>query len=394
MRVNGDFLEVESFQKNKAGNIVCGDSFLFTKYKEEGRVICVLSDGLGSGMKASVLSTITASMLLNFSKMNENITDSCESVLKTLPKDTIRRISYSTFCLCDIDCFGNVKIAEYETPSFYLFRGSKLVSVSKRQIPVVREDLENTRLWISEFAMQKEDRIVFYSDGVSQSGMGNRSMPFGWEEGACEFISGIIETNQDISAKELSKRVVLKAEQNDCEKLKDDASCCVLYMRKPRNLLVCTGPPYDEKNDKYLGTRVSEFSGKKIICGGTTAQIISRETGRTIQVDINNLERELPPASIMEDIDLITEGILTLSKVERLLAGEEIIKENRNGPAERLLRLLADSDKITFLVGTRINTAHQDPSLPVELEIRRNVVKKIKILLEEKWLKDVDITYI
>lgn len=394
MRVNGDFLEVESFQKNKSGNIVCGDSFLSNKFKEEGRVISVLSDGLGSGIKASVLSTITASMLLNFSKMNEDIMDSCASLLKTLPKDTFRRISYSTFCICDIDCLGNVKIAEYETPSFYLFRGSKLESVNKRQIPVEREDLENTSLWISEFTMQKEDRIVFYSDGVSQSGMGSRLMPFGWEEGAGEYISGILEANPGISAKELSKRVVLKAEQNDSEKLKDDASCCVLYMRKPRNLLVCTGPPYDEKNDKYLGNKVTGFLGKKIICGGTTAQIISRETGRSIQVDINNIERELPPASIMEDIDLITEGILTLSKVERLLAGEEIIKENRNGPAERLLRLLADSDKITFLVGTRINTAHQDPSLPVELEIRRNVAKKIKILLEEKWLKDVDITYL
>ncbi len=394
MRVNGDFLEVESFQKNKSGNLVCGDSFLSNKFKEEGRVISVLSDGLGSGIKASVLSTITASMLLNFAKMNENITDSCASLLKTLPQDTVRRISYSTFCLCEIDRLGNVKIAEYETPSFNLFRGSKLISVSKRHIPVERDDLENTFLWISEFTMQKEDRIVFFSDGVSQSGMGSRLMPFGWEDGAYEYISGLIETNRGISAKELSKRVVLKAEQNDSEKLKDDASCCVIYMRQPRNLLVCTGPPYNEKNDNLLGLRVKEFDGKKIICGGTTAQIISRETGCSIKTDINTLERELPPVSTMEGIDLITEGILTLSKLERLLSGEESYKENRTGAAERLLNMLADSDKITFLVGTRINNAHQDPSLPVELEIRRNVVKKIKSLLEEKWLKDVDLIFL
>lgn len=394
MRVNGDFLEVESFQKNKAGNLVCGDSFLSNKFKEEGRVISVLSDGLGSGIKASVLSTITASMLLNFAKLNENITDCCASLLKTLPQDTFRRISYSTFCLCEIDRLGNVKIAEYETPSFNLFRGSKLKSVSKRQIPVERDDLENTCLWISEFTMEKEDRIVFYSDGVSQSGMGSRLMPLGWEERVSEYISEIISANPKISAKELSNRIVLKAEQNDSEKLKDDASCCVIYMRQPRNMLVCTGPPYNEKNDKYLGVRVKEFEGKKIICGGTTAQIISRETGYSIKTDINTFERELPPISTMEGIDLITEGILTLSKLERLLAGEESYKENRTGPAERILNMLADSDKITFLVGTRINTAHQDPLLPVELEIRRNVVKKIKSLLEEKWLKDVDLIFL
>ncbi len=393
MRVNGDFLEVEYCQKNKAGNIVCGDSFVSHKFKEEGRVISVLSDGLGSGIKASVLSTITASMLLNFSMMNEDIMDSAASVLKTLPKDVVRKISYSTFCLCDIDCFGNVRIAEYESPSFYLYRNSGFVGISKKKIPVERDDLENTHLWISEFTMQKEDRIIFFSDGVSQSGMGNRNMPFGWEEGISDFIASQIKNRGDISAKELSQRIVLKAEQNDSMMLKDDTSCCVIYMRRPRNLLICTGPPYDENNDNHLSNIVSEFPGKKVICGGTTAQIIGRETGRTIKTDMNSAGRDLPPVSSMEGIDLITEGILTLSKIERLLSGDET-DSRKDGPAGRLLKLLEDSDKITFIVGTRINIAHQDPTLPVELEIRRNIVKKIKQLLETKWLKDVNITYI
>lgn len=394
MRVNGDFLEVEYCQKNKAGNIVCGDSFLSHKFKEEGRVISVLSDGLGSGIKASVLSTLTASMLLNFSMMNEDVMDSAAVLLKTLPKDAVRKISYSTFCICDVDCFGNVRIAEYESPSFYLYRNSGFVDVPKTKIPIEREDLENTSLWLSEFTMQKEDRIIFFSDGVSQSGMGNRTMPFGWEDGAKAFISGQIRSRFDISAKELSQRVVQRAEQNDGMVLKDDTSCCVIYMRKPRNLLISTGPPYDEKNDNHLSNLITEFPGRKIICGGTTAQIISRETGRQIMLDMNSLGRDLPPLSTMEGIDLVTEGILTLSKIESLLAEEDGLTRREEGPAGELLKLLADSDKITFIVGTRINTAHQDPTLPVELEIRRNVVKKIKYLLESKWLKDVDIMYI
>ena len=108
---------------------------------------------------------------------------------------------------------------------------------------------------------------------------------------------------------------------------------------------------------------------------------------------MNSAGRDLPPVSSMEGIDLITEGILTLSKIERLLSGDET-DSRKDGPAGRLLKLLEDSDKITFIVGTRINIAHQDPTLPVELEIRRNIVKKIKQLLETKWLKDVNITYI
>ena len=394
MRVNGDFIEVDCFQKNKGDNIVCGDSFVSHKFKEEGRVISVLSDGLGSGIKASVLSTMTSSMLLNFSMMNEDITAAAASIIKTLPRDEVRKISYSTFCLCDIDCFGNTRIAEYENPAYYLFRGGQFVDVEKKRIPVERDDMGQTAMWLSEFAMEKEDRIIFFSDGVSQSGMGNRNMPFGWEEGAKAFIRECVARNPSISAKELARKVVIESEKNDGYTLKDDTSCCVIYMRKPRNLLICTGPPFDEKNDAYLSKLVTEFPGRKIICGGTTANILSRETGREITLDMEMMEPALPPASRMEGIDLITEGILTLSRVESLLSGDGGDGQRRGGPADQILQMLADSDKITFLVGTRINIAHQDPTLPVELEIRRNVVKKIKYLLETKWLKDVDITYL
>ena len=114
-----------------------------------------------------------------------------------------------------------------------------------------------------------------------------------------------------------------------------------------------------------------------------------------IGVDLAEMDitdKELPPLSYMEGIDLITEGILTLSKVERLLT--QGVPEKSQGPANDLVNLIQNSDKITFIVGTRINVAHQDPNLPVELEIRRNVVKKIKYLLETKFLKDVEITYL
>ena len=183
MRNNGNFIEVDFFQKNKAGNVVCGDCFMSQKLKGEGRVISVLSDGLGSGIKACVLSTMTATMAMNFTAMNESILRTSTSIMNTLPKDMVRKISYSTFCICDIDCFGNVKIIEYETPSYYLYRNGRFVNISKEKIPVEREDLENTFLWISEFTLEKEDRIIFFSDGVSQSGMGTAKMPFGWKTG-------------------------------------------------------------------------------------------------------------------------------------------------------------------------------------------------------------------
>ncbi len=394
LRTRENFIEVECFQKNKAGNIVCGDCFRSHKMKDEGRAVSVLSDGLGSGIKASVLSTMTASMALNFSIMNEDIIAASQSIIKTLPKDQVRKISYSTFSICDIDCFGHVRLVEYEAPSFLLYRNGAFVDIPKAVIPVDREDeMAGTSLWISEFAMEKEDRIIFFSDGVSQSGMGSMGMPFGWSDGVKDFISATISGTQDISASALARKIVVQAEKNDGHAAKDDTSCCVIYMRKPRNLLVCTGPPYDEKNDKTLSRRVREFNGKKVICGGTTAHILSREWNTPIELDMNIVDRELPPISRIEGVDLVTEGILTMGKVERILTSGERDRQ-KEGPAEQMVKLLLNSDKITFLVGTKINMAHQDPTLPVELEIRRNVVKKIKSLLEAKYLKDVEIVYI
>lgn len=394
MKTGEIFIEIDHFQKNKSGNWVCGDSFMCQKLKGEGRIICVLSDGLGSGIKASVLSTLTATLAMNYTAMNENILRTARCIIETLPEDTNKKISYSTFCIIDMDCFGHAKIIEYESPSFYLIRDRKVCEIPKQKVSIDRNDIQDTFLFISEITLQKEDRLVCFSDGVNQSGMGSSHLPEGWGINAGPYICEIIRQNPEISAKELSRKIVIQAEKNDGYQLKDDTSCCVAYVRTPRNLLICTGPPYDAKNDKYLAGRVQEFSGKKIICGGTTASIIARELHLSLQAGDKTREQSLPPVSHMESIDLVTEGILTLSQVERLLSNETSSIPVHGNAAEQIVRMLQNSDKIKFLVGTCINVAHQDPNLPVELEIRRNVVKKIKFLLETKWLKDVEIIYL
>lgn len=184
IKENEIFIEVDCFQKNKAGNIVCGDSFMSQRLQDEDRIISVLSDGLGSGIKACVLSTMTATMAMNYTAMNESILQTALSIINTLPQDMVRKISYSTFCIFDIDCFGNTKVIEYESPDVCLFRRGEFIEIPKKKIPVEREDLENTFLWVSEFNWKKEDRLICFSDGVSQSGMGNANMPFGWGSGS------------------------------------------------------------------------------------------------------------------------------------------------------------------------------------------------------------------
>lgn len=386
------FTEVGHFQKNKAGNTLCGDSFLSRKLKEEGRILCVLSDGLGSGVKAGVLSSMAATMAIRYTALNQSVVSTARSVIDTLPPDREKGISYATFCLLDIDCFGNVRAAEYDTPPFYLFRQGKPVEIPREKLPLRRDGLPESTLQISAFRLEKEDRLIFFTDGISQSGMGSERYPAGWESGIVPYLSDFLQRQPFASAEEIARRLVVQAEKNDGYRLLDDASCCVIYNRTPRNLLICTGPPYDPKNDGYLAGRFKEFRGKKVICGGTTARIISRELGIPVIAGDRTEGSSLPPVSRMDGAELVTEGILTLSRTERLLSAQEEAKES--GAAGQLLRLIHNSDKIVFLVGTCINTAHQDPGLPVELEIRRNVVRKIKYLLETKFLKDVEISYL
>ncbi len=392
------FIEVGCYQNNKHKNIVCGDSVLLRKCTGENRNIAVLSDGLGSGVKANVLSTMTASMAMNFRVRHEPIVRTVQSIMNTLPVDSVRNISYSTFTIVDVDSNGEAKIVEYDNPPLILVRNGKVEEIKGSDTIIHRGDnnanLEERRLKLSDITLQKEDRIIFFSDGVTQSGIGNMDMPFGWGESVYEFIEDILKEQPNISARELSMKIVKQAELNDILRPKDDTSCVVMYVRQPRKLLICTGPPFSETKDKYLAEIVSSYEGKKIVCGGTTSQILSRELKKEITVNIDDIVAGLPPKSEMEGIDLMTEGIITLGALVEILRQGPPTDLSGQGPAWDMLRMILDADIIDLLVGTKINVAHQDPSLPVELEIRRNVVKNIASLLENKFMKDVKMQFI
>lgn len=392
------FIEIGSYQLNKYGNIVCGDSIMLHKSVKENRTIAVMSDGLGSGVKANVLSTMTASMALNFRVRREPIIRTVKTIMDTLPVDSVRNISYSTFTIVDIDSDGKAMIVEYDNPPLILIRDNKVTNLVT-QDTIIKSKISETSsddriIKMSDLELQKEDRLIFFSDGVTQSGIGNMNMPFGWGDDVNDFILDILKENPFISARELSRKIVKQSELNDILKPKDDTSCVVFYVRQPRKLLICTGPPFTEEKDKYLGEIVKNYQGKKIVCGGTTSKIVARELNREIIVDINNVISALPPSSQMDGVDLITEGIITLGSLAELL--EKGVPKNLigKGPDWDMFRMILDADIIDIVAGTKINIAHQDPSLPVELEIRRNVVKRLAALLEGKYMKDVKLQFI
>jgi hypothetical protein len=402
----GTFVEVGHYQLFKSGEAAGGDSFLSQKQHGDGRVITVLSDGLGSGIKASVLSTLTATMAMKFVAADIPIKRAASIIMKTLPVCKHRGISYATFTLVDIEPTSAVRIIEYDNPAYVLVRENTVIDAIKQCSVIERKGERgapprDATLFYSAFNAKAGDRLVFFSDGVTQSGMGTRDLPLGWGYERVErFILGAIARDPGVSARELAREIVQEAMIHDVYQAKDDITCGVIYFRHPRDLLIMTGPPINRERDAEMARDFSAFSGRKIVCGGTTATILSRLLGKPVSLNLRHIDPEIPPVSQMEGADLITEGIITLGRVAEILErgvanaeGNAVERERDNG-ARRIVEMLLDSDRIRFVVGTRINEAHQDPNMPVGLEIRRNVVQKIQKLLVESYLKDVTVRYV
>ena len=388
------FIEVDSCQRAKHGQFISGDVFLSRKVEPEGRIISVLSDGLGSGVKASVLASMTATMALKFTASAMDMHRSAEIIMDTLPICSVRKISYSTFTVVDMASTGQTRIIEHGNPPFLLVRPKGESIVEKTDVRPKR--WEDRVISFSSFDVQREDRIIFFSDGITQAGMGEYRTPLGWGLQSVEkFVREKIARYPDISARELSRLLVAKAEEVDGLSAKDDITCGVVYFRSPRQLLVMTGAPFNRAHDQDLAKMAERTPGRKAICGGTTANIISRLLNRAIQIDMRQqVDPKVPPSARMEGFELVTEGTLTLGEVLRLLE-EGFDPENvRTNAAVRLANMLLDSDIVKFAVGTRINEAHQDPNIPVELDLRRNIVKRIARVLEDKHMKRVLIQYL
>jgi hypothetical protein len=388
------FIEVDSYQRAKHGQFISGDVFLSRKVEPEGRMISVLSDGLGSGVKASVLASMTATMALKFTASPMDIHDSAEIIMDTLPICSVRKISYSTFTVVDMAGSGETRIIEHGNPPFLLIRPNGELHVEKTEVRPKR--WEDRVISFSNFDVQREDRIIFFSDGITQAGMGEYRTPLGWGlESVDKFVREKIDRYPHISARELSRSLVARAEEVDGQSAKDDITCGVVYFRSPRQLLVMTGAPFNRAHDTDLARMAEHTPGRKVICGGTTANIISRMLNRPIQIDMRQqLHSKVPPSARMDGFDLVTEGTLTLGEVLRLLEQGFAPEEMRSNAAVRLATMLLDSDIVKFAVGTRINEAHQDPNIPVELDLRRNIVKRIARVLESKHMKRVLIQYL
>ncbi len=388
-------VEIDVQQKRPRGENACGDVFQSSIVREEGRTILVLSDGIGHGIKASVLATLTATMALKYTQLHTKPEIAARIIMETLPKSDEKE-SYATFTIIEIEDDGNVRIVNYDNPFVLLIRNGVTIQPKEYQLTIRGEENQGKVLHISEFLARKEDRLIFTSDGVEQSGLGNQRYPMGWgSERLEEFVTSQVKRIPNISATKLARKIINQAAMNDDFSVKDDVTCGVIYFRQPRNFMLITGPPFYKIKDFDFVERIKDFNGKKIICGGTTAEIIARELNLEVEIQHGNKDLDkLPPSAQMDGFEMVTEGILTLGKVEEILENYDSDTRPGDTPPEQVVKLLLQHDSIDIIVGTRINWAHQDPDQPLELELRKFVVKRITKILIHKFFKKVKIEYV
>lgn len=365
------FVEVSHQSLNKKGEELCGDKV--EVFQSDGRNIIVLADGLGSGVKANILATLTSKIAITMLRKGADIEEVVETIAHTLPVCKVRNIAYSTFTVIEIDEYLHCKVFESENPPFFFLRGGEILKPEKKQVQIMDKTIV-----LTEMQLQEEDVIYICSDGVIHAGVG-QMLNFGWQ---WPHVADYIKKKGDLNAGFLCQRLI-----NACDELYegmpgDDTTIVTLKIRQPVKVLLFTGPPLDPDKDNALVQKFVHSPGKKVVCGGTAANIVSRELGREIRTSLDYADISLPPTAIIDGIDLVTEGVLTLQRtiemIDKYSEGSlDIDTIGTDGGSQLFDALISQGTHIEFWVGKAMNTAHQDPDFPIELSIKMNLVEAL-----------------
>lgn len=357
-------------QINKRGEELCGDSFVFSRTTDS--VTMVLSDGLGSGVKANILGTLTTQIAMHMLENDLPLEEVVQTLTETLPVDKEREMAYSTFAIAQFFDAGTAWVFEFDTPHVILIRNNRV-----EPLDYTDQELKEKRIQRVEFALKDGDWIVFFSDGVLNAGIGGvYPLGWGWDQSA-QFVGQ--KAHPGLTAEGFAERIAATVDELYAGNVGDDVSIIVIKVRKKLFATILTGPPENRHNDEAAVRRLISRMGHHAVCGGTTAKIVARHLGKELEVDLSTMTGSVPPLGKIEGIDIVTEGILTLTRVNNLLksgATKEMVKFQNNGAAN-LIRLLLDTDSIQFLVGQAVNPAHQNPELPQQLGIRQSIVREV-----------------
>ncbi|MGE5560401.1 MAG: SpoIIE family protein phosphatase [Chloroflexota bacterium] len=363
-------IEIGKRQLNKHGEELCGDSIEVARAPDS--TIVVVSDGLGSGVKANILSSLTTKMATTMLVGGCTLEEVIESLAHTLPVCEVRHLAYSTFTILQMFDDGRVYLAEYDNPATIIGRGQELWSIERTERTIGERTIREAL-----FSVGAGDWLAIVSDGVPHAGIGG-IWNLGW---GLDKIAAYLKQSM---ARGDDAQTVADEIAGLCQRLYDgspgdDATVLTVRIRDPHHLTVLVGPPRDRADDPEVVAKLMAAPGKRAICGGTTGNLVARELGRPITVDLASMDERVPPVGVIDGVDLVTEGMLTVSyAVEKLRGGArpKDLRWRRDG-ASRLTELLLEADQIDIIVGRALNPAHQSPEVPVSLGLKQKVVEDL-----------------
>ena len=387
-------LKVEASYKslNKHHEELCGDKVEILETRDS--YIMILADGMGSGVKANILSTLT-SKILGTMLLNGATLDQCvETIVKTLPVCRERQVAYSTFSILQIYRNGEGYLVEFDNPACIAIRDGKLLEIPFKTRIIAEKEIKESR-----FLVRLGDTFVLMSDGVIHAGVG-QILNFGWcwENVADYAVKSVYKAP---TALRLANTISQACDDLYMKNPGDDTTVAVAKIMERKLVTIFTGPPSSKNDDHKVMELLMESEGKKVVCGGTSANIAARYLNREVRTTLEYVDPDIPPIGYIDGIDLVTEGVRTLSRALTLLKryekedlDEEFFKEldKQNGGSMVAKMLIESSTDVELLVGKTINVAHQSPELPFDISIRMNLIEQMKDVLV-KLGKKVTLTY-
>ena len=270
---------------NKHGEELCGDWVKIVTTPDD--LVVALSDGLGSGVKANILATLTAEIATDMLERGASIDEVVETLVETLPECQVRHLAYATFAVLRIHHAREVYLAEYDSPPLMLVRQGQVVD-----LPLQERVIADRKIRDGRFTIEPGDYLVMLSDGYMHAGVGGLyRMGWGWQNIATA-VQRWAATNGDCHQ-------LAAALRNTCLKLSnnrpgDDSTAVVMRVRPERKVTVMTGPPADSERDREAVTRLITADGVRVICGGTTAQMAARVLGKPLRVEWNSARASSP----------------------------------------------------------------------------------------------------
>lgn len=376
---------------NKYGEQLCGDRVEVVDQGDDSTVI-VLADGMGSGVKANILSTLTSKIISTMMAANMRLEDCVSTIASTLPVCAVRGVAYSTFTIIHIIDSQEADIIQYDNPMLILIRDGKFV-----EIPKTGTEIEGKMIYRSKIRLQENDFLFTMSDGTIHAGVGEK-LNFGWQR---EDITKFLEMMYDKTYTAKTYGALLLEECNHLYggRPGDDTTVCTVKIRRRSQVNLMIGPPSDRRDVNKMQALFHSKEGKHIVCGGTTSTLTAEYLGKPMIADLNYLDPEIPPMAKIEGVDLVTEGVITISKVleyaKDYLADNETYTQwgyKRDGASLIARMLFEEATDINFFVGRAVNPAHQNPNLPISFNIKMRLVDELSECLKQMG-KRIKVSY-